>query len=301
MDIGASVLTKLRNKAKETGKPLQLYLQLLCQEEFLRRLSLSKYVDNFILKGGLFIYVLTNFESRATIDVDFLVRRLSGAIDVIKKAIDEIIDVNTGNDFIVLKAEKYDKISPLRKYNGISFKLKGQIKNTITPFNVDIGIGDVVIPGVRKMEVATQLAGFTKPQIGTYSIESTIAEKLEAIIQRLELTSRMKDFYDIYYLAHQFNFDGEELKSAIQNTLKTRETACSADSLSKILAFDKNLSMKKMWELFLKQLKVDSLNFEEMIDFVGIFLTPIWDGIFKESKLKIKWNGEKQEWCDARE
>ena len=70
-DKGASVLAKLKNKSKETGKSLQVILQLFCQEEFLRRLSLSKYTDNLVLKGGLFIYTLINFESRATIDIDF--------------------------------------------------------------------------------------------------------------------------------------------------------------------------------------------------------------------------------------
>jgi hypothetical protein len=66
-DIAASALAKLQNKAKETGRSYQLCLQLFCQEEFLRRVSLSKYTDNLVLKGGLFIYTLTGFESRATV------------------------------------------------------------------------------------------------------------------------------------------------------------------------------------------------------------------------------------------
>ena len=76
MDMGTSVLARLKNKAKETGRPFQLHLQLFCQEEFLRRLAASKYAQNLVLKGGLFIYTLTNFESRATVDVDFLLRRM---------------------------------------------------------------------------------------------------------------------------------------------------------------------------------------------------------------------------------
>lgn len=95
MDKGASVIAKLKNKAKQTGKPLQLYLQLFCQEEFLRRLSMSKYADNLILKGGLFIYPLTNFESRATVDVDFLMRALPNTIEDIKKIVDDILSVDT--------------------------------------------------------------------------------------------------------------------------------------------------------------------------------------------------------------
>jgi predicted nucleotidyltransferase component of viral defense system len=76
MDTGASVLARLKNKARAAGKPFSLYLQLFCQEEFLRRLSMSRYADNLVLKGGMFIYTLTNFESRSTVDIDFLLRQM---------------------------------------------------------------------------------------------------------------------------------------------------------------------------------------------------------------------------------
>ena len=102
-DLGASVLAKLKNKSKQTGKSLQVLLQLFCQEEFLRRLALSKYADNFVLKGGLFIYTLTHFESRATVDVDLLLRSLPSDIDEVKAIMSEIIETNTGNDFIELE------------------------------------------------------------------------------------------------------------------------------------------------------------------------------------------------------
>ena len=85
MDRGASVIARLKNKAKETGKPFQLHLQLFCQEEFLRRISASRYVENLVLKGGLFIYTLTNFESRATVDIDFLLRQFPGTIEAFEK------------------------------------------------------------------------------------------------------------------------------------------------------------------------------------------------------------------------
>lgn len=109
----------------------------------------------------------------------------------------QILSVDTGNEFITFEAKGYEKISPQRKYNGISFQLIGRIKNTKTPFNVDIGVGDVIVPKAEKRKIPTQLEDFTAPEITTYSLESTIAEKLDAILGRLELTSRMKDFYDI--------------------------------------------------------------------------------------------------------
>ena len=182
MDKGASIIAKLKNKAKETGKPLQVHLQLFCQEEFLRKLSMSKYADNLVLKGGLFIYTLTNFESRATIDVDFLMRQLPNSIEEIEKIVLDILSVDTGNDFIELTAKAFETISPQRKYTGVSFQIIGKIKNTRTPFNVDLGVGDIIVPKAEKRVIPVQLDEFTKPEISTYSLESTIAEKFDAML-----------------------------------------------------------------------------------------------------------------------
>ena len=97
------------------------------QEEFLRKLSKSGYEDNLILKGGLFIYTLTNFESRATIDVDFLLRGFSNSIEDVKSMIGKIIETSTGNDFVSMTAKGFEEISPQRKYHGISTQIIGQI------------------------------------------------------------------------------------------------------------------------------------------------------------------------------
>ena len=200
-DIAASVLAKLRNKAKASGISYQRCLQLFMQEEFLRKLSNSGYGDFLILKGGLFIYTLTNFESRATIDVDFLLRGYSNSIDDVKNLICKVIETPTGNDYIEMEAKGFEEISPQRKYHGISTQIIGRIKNVRVPFNVDIGVGDVIVPKAEQRKISTQLPDFEAPVIKTYSIESTIAEKFDAILQRFELTGRMKDFYDIYYLS----------------------------------------------------------------------------------------------------
>ncbi len=107
-DIAASVLARLKNKAAESGRTYQLCLQLFCQEEFLRRLEKSKYADNLILKGGLFIYSVTNFDSRVTVDVDFLLWKVPNTPEELKPVLEEIIGTSTGNDFIGLSAIDYD-------------------------------------------------------------------------------------------------------------------------------------------------------------------------------------------------
>ena len=98
-DVAASVLARLENRARESGRSYQLCLQLFCQEEFLRRLEESKYVDNLVLKGDLFIYSLTEFDSRVTVDIDFLLRKIPNTPEQLRNVVEEIIAINTGNDF----------------------------------------------------------------------------------------------------------------------------------------------------------------------------------------------------------
>ncbi len=295
-DLGASVLARLKRKAKERGKSLQLLLQLFCQEEFLRRLSRSEYADHLVLKGGMFIYALSNFESRSTIDVDFLLRRQLGAIGDIQKMVDEIISVDTGNSFVQLISQSYETISPQRKYKGVSFQLVGQIENTKTPFNVDVGIGDVIVPGPERLTIPVQLEGFIPVEILTYSLESTVAEKFEALIQRLQLTSRMKDIYDIYYLSNLFDFDGNRLQKAIWQTLTNRRTFYEDDSLDKVIALSNDREIQVRWRQFLHRTKLPELNLDYV--FLGIeqFLQPIWTSIIQGESNDRTWSATTGTW-----
>ena len=294
-DKAASVLAKLKNKAKISGISYQQCLQLFMQEEFLRKLSKSGYEDNLILKGGLFIYTLTNFESRATIDVDFLLRGFSNSIEDVKSMIGKIIETSTGNDFVSMIAKGFEEISPQRKYHGISTQIIGQIKNVRVPFNVDIGVGDIIVPKAEERRINTQLPDFEKPVIKTYSLESTIAEKFDAILQRFELTGRMKDFYDIYYLARTFDFEGAKLRAAIFETLKKRETPYDRDSFKRILALSEDEDMQKRWRYFLKNIKDGTLEFAVVIKEMQKFLEPVFDAIVDEEEWKKNWTF-KQKW-----
>lgn len=294
-DKAASVLAKLKNKAKISGISYQQCLQLFMQEEFLRKLSKSGYEDNLILKGGLFIYTLTNFESRATIDIDFLLRGFSNSIEDVKSMIGKIIETSTGNDFVSMTAKGFEEISPQRKYHGISTQIIGQIKNVRVPFNVDIGVGDIIVPKAEERRINTQLPDFEKPVIKTYSLESTIAEKFDAILQRFELTGRMKDFYDIYYLAKTFDFEGAKLRAAIFETLKKRETPYDRDSFKRILALSEDEDMQKRWRYFLKNIKDDTLEFAVVIKEMQKFLEPVFDAIVDEEEWKKNWTF-KQKW-----
>ena len=295
-DMAVSVLAKLKNKAKSSGISYQQCLQLFFQEEFLRRLAGSKYAENFVLKGGLFIYTLTNFESRATVDVDFLMRGLNNDLACMDEIIAEILAVDTGNDFVKFKAGKTEPIAVQRKYHGVSTQITGYIKNVRVPFNVDIGVGDVIVPSAERRNIQTQLEGYDKPEILTYSLVSSIAEKFDAILQRFELTGRMKDFYDIYYLSRSFDFEGIKLQTAIQETLQNRGTAYEKDTFDRVLALAEDEDMQVKWRYFLKTLGNPDMAFADVMEGIKNFLLPVWEAIMTEDELLINWNSETTSW-----
>ncbi len=270
-DRASSVLARLKNKAKESGRSYQLCLQLFCQEEFLRRLEKSKYADNFVLKGGLFIYALTEFESRVTMDIDFLLQRLPNTPEQLRPIIKEIINTETDNDFVTFEIKSVAPIAIAKKYAGIGASLVAKIKNTKTPINIDFGVGDVIVPKQEKRSIPTQLDDFDSPTINTYSLETTIAEKLDAILDLMEFSSRMKDYYDIYYLATHFEFDSNTLAEAMRKTFANRNHHFTMDQFNQVIAFGEDESMRKKWQAFAKKINVTD-DFQIILEIIKAFL-----------------------------
>ncbi len=260
-----SVLARLKNQSKEAGIPFQMLLQLFAQEEFLRRLSLSEYRDNLILKGGMFIYVLTEFKSRPTRDIDFLVRSLHGSLGNIEQVMRNICNCDAGNGFLII------------------------------PFSIDIGIDDVIVPEPVERKVVPRLPDFWPPVIYTYSLESTIAEKFDAILQRMSGTSRMKDFYDIYYLSGIFDFRGQVLSRAVNATLRHRERELPEDAFDEMDAFKRNEFLGIQWRAY-EPAKHAGLIFEDVIDRLHVFLEPIYMSILEGTEFGRCWDCGSRTW-----
>ena len=295
-DIAASILARLKNQAKETRLSYQMCLQLFCQEEFLRRLSLSQYNSNFVLKGGLFIYTLTEFQSRATLDIDFLMRQLSNDIDKVKGVIEEISQVPTTNDYIKIEVVNAEIITPDKEYQGVSVKFIGRIKQVKIPFSIDIGMNDVIVPKAVKRCIKTRLTGFEEPEVYTYSLESTIAEKFDAILKHMEATSRMKDFFDIYYLSSMFDFDGRKLQEAIWQTIQHRGTVYEANSFDRISAFADNAFLSAQWTRFQPSMQVQLPEFVSILYRLKEFLQPVFEASIEEREFFMDWSAEQKKW-----
>lgn len=295
-DMGTSVLARLKNKAKESGRSYQLCLQLFCQEEFLRRLEKSKYVENLVLKGGLFIYSVTNFDSRVTVDVDFLLRRIPNTPEQLRTILEEIISCDTGNDFVTFEIKSIAPIAIAKKYAGIGAALIARIKNTRTPFSIDFGVGDVIVPKQEKRRIPTQLAEFTAPTVNTYSIETTVAEKLDAILSLMEFSSRMKDYYDIYYLANKFDFDGKILSEALRKTFVNREHSFTLEQFEQVIKFADDVAMQKKWKAFVRKIDTKTDDYSIVLKTIKIFLTKPFMATVNEKEFIEKWSAANGEW-----
>lgn len=295
-DIAASVLARLKNKAKESGRSYQLCMQLFCQEEFLRRLEKSQYAENLVLKGGLFIYSVTNFDSRVTVDVDFLLRKVPNTPEQLQNVIETIISTPTGNDFLTFEIKDIAPIAVAKKYAGIGVSLVARIKNTKTPFSIDFGVGDVIVPKQEKRKIPTQLDDFTEPTVNTYSLETTIAEKIDAILNLMEFSSRMKDYYDIYYLANKFDFDGATLTEALKKTFENRGHSFTIEQFEQVMSFDNDEAMQKKWKAFVRKIDTKTDDYSTVLKTIKAFLTKPFTAAVGDKEFTEKWSANNGEW-----
>ena len=295
-DAAAAVLARLKNKANESGRTYQLCLQLFCQEEFLRRLEKSKYVDNLVLKGGLFIYAITDFDSRVTMDVDFLLWKVPNTPEQLKTVLEEIITVPAGNDFVTYEIKGIAPIAVTKKYAGIGASLVARIKNIRTPLNIDFSVGDMIVPKQEKRKIPTQLEDFTAPMINTYSLETTVAEKIDAILNLMEFSSRMKDYYDIYYLANKFDFDGALLAEAMKKTFANRNHSFTVEQFEQVMAFDGDEAMRKKWKAFCRKTDIKTDDYSTVLKTINEFLFEPFVAAVEGRNYVKRWSVSENKW-----
>ena len=167
--------------------------------------------------------------------------------------------------------------------------------NVRVPFSIDIGIDDVIVPEPELRSIAVRLDGFESPRIYTYSLESTVAEKFDAITQRMETTSRMKDFYDIYYLAGLFDFEGVVLQKAVTKTMEHRGHKLEKGIFERFEVFDRNSYLKNQWNAF-EPVKETGLPFRTVLDVLITFLQPVADSITASEGFDRHWNSSAGHW-----
>lgn len=256
----------------------------------------SKYAENLVLKGGLFIYSLTDFDSRVTVDVDFLLRQMPNTPEQLKTVLEEIIATPTGNDFITFEIKDVAPIAVAKKYAGIGASVVARIKNTKTPFSIDFGVGDVIVPKQEKRKIPTQLSDFDAPTVNTYSLETTIAEKIDAILSLMEFSSRMKDYYDIYYLANKFDFDGATLTKALKKTFENRGHSFTVEQFEQVMGFDRDGAMQKKWKAFTRKIDTKTDDYSIVLKTIKAFLIKPFTASVDAIEYPEQWIAAENQW-----
>lgn len=202
----------------------------------------------------------------------------------------------TENGFVTFEITDVAPIAVAKKYAGIGASLVAHIKNTRTPFSIDFGVGDVIVPKQEKRKIPTQLDDFTSPTVNTYSLETTIAEKLDAILDLMEFSSRMKDYYDIYYLANKFDFDGATLTKALKKTFENRGHAFTIEQFEQVMAFAENDAMQQKWKTFVRKIDTKTDDYGIVLKTIKTFLVKPFTAAVDSVDFAENWTAQNGEW-----
>ncbi|BCG56815.1 nucleotidyl transferase AbiEii/AbiGii toxin family protein [Paenibacillus sp. URB8-2] len=300
-NVAASVIDKLKNVARANKKAFNVISILYYQERFLKRLSMSSYKDNFILKGGLYLYSVTQFKSRPTRDMDFSGRRMNNDASALVHIVTSICQLPAGDveDGIVFHTDQIvsEIIKEDAEYEGVRIKIPCSLGQMREVLQLDIGFGDVIVPSPQTIEFPVLLSSMERPEILVYTNDSVIAEKFEAMISLSLANSRMKDFFDIYTLARTNPFEGLRLYEAVSETFKQRTTLTEREHVIFTAEFYKDRRRVTMWNAFIRNLYLDySPSFKEVMELIHTFLKPIYDHVLDENEYFGNWDFQSLNW-----
>ena len=277
-NLSASVRQKLLNLSEKRKEPFDLLLVRYGIERLLYRLSQSRHADKFLLKGAMLFALWDEKMHRPTRDTDLLSFG-STDLNAIQGVFQDILQTSVPDDGLVFQADSIqaEEIREDNAYGGIRVRLLATLIKTKIPLQIDLGFGDVVTPAAE-MAVFPALLDFPAPEIRAYPIYTVVAEKFEAMVKLGSANTRMKDFYDLWFLSQRFDFDGAILQKAIQATFARRKTALG-DELPFPLtdAFAKDVVKQDQWAGFLRRnALVGSLQeFADIVVVLRQFIEPV--------------------------
>lgn len=217
-----SLMDKSRNIAVKNNITINEVLQNYMFERILERLSVSKYKNNFILKGGLLLSSIMGIDTRTTMDMDTCIKGINLTDEQLYKVLQEILNIDV-SDGVKFQIKNFQPIREDDDYGGIKYNILAMFENIRVNLSIDIATGDIITP--REIEYEYKMIFEDRSlKIMTYNVETIIAEKFQTVISRNVLNSRMKDYYDLYYLLTYKEFSKENLRAAIIKTFEKRKT-----------------------------------------------------------------------------
>ena len=288
----AELRKQLLRLARERREDFQVVLSRYGVERLLYRLSRTPHGEAFILKGAMLVGTWAEVPHRTTRDVDFLglgdpsPSRLSNIFR-------EVAIVEGGDDAIVFdpKTVRVDDIREEDRYGGLRVRMTADFGGAVVHVQMDVGFGDAVVPAAEWIDYPT-LLGLPAPRVRAYTRYTVISEKLEAIVSLGLVNSRMKDFYDLWVLSMEFEFDGELLGRAIRATFERRGTEIPAEvppALGDEFAGD--TEKQQQWRAFVtrSQLRHSEAKFGQVIRDVRDFVTPVLTALAAGDTSPRRW------------
>jgi predicted nucleotidyltransferase component of viral defense system len=274
-NIAASVHSRLLTLARETKDELQLVLMRYGLERLLYRLSESDYTNEFVVKGAMLFLVWTGEPHRATKDLDLLALK-SASLEHLTAVFRALAKSPASDDGLTFLPESV-AAEPIREndiYQGVRVTLDARLGKARIPLQVDVGFGDVVTPKAGRIQFPTILQ-LPAPMVSVYPKETAIAEKFEIMVKLGIANSRMKDYYDIWALCREFDFEGALLTRAIAATFRRRKTALPGELPVALSAeFSSDPSKRLQWGAFVKRgrLKDSEPDLAKVISLTRAFL-----------------------------
>lgn len=284
-NYGKSIRARLLNVAKQEGIFFQTILTRYFQERLLYRISQTHYKNNFYLKGGALMYAYERFSARPTLDIDFLGSNISNDGEKIVNTFKEICAVPCDEDGVCFDLTRISaqNITEFKDYHGIRLSIPVTMDTIAQVMTMDIGFGDVVTPGAISLDYPILLKHLPAANILAYSIETVIAEKMHAVVDLADQSSRMKDYYDLHQILSASQYDAEVLRVAIKRTFETRHTEYKNDVMFFRAEYPENAAMQIRWKAFIRKITSKSnLSFSDVVRYLQTTLKPYWENLKHE-------------------
>ena len=267
---------KVRNISKGDSKTAQPMTRIFFMERFLERISLSKYKDQFVLKGGMLVSSLIGINLRTTMDIDTTVKALPLSKEELKRILLEICEIQL-EDNISFQIVNMETIMDEFDYPGIRIYMEGFLEKLKQPIKIDVSTDDVITPGAIEYKYPL-LFEERDIYLNTYNIETLLAEKTQTIISRGLANTRMRDFYDLYEIAQKLEFSWDTYQQAFESTCKKRETIFSKEKVdTELKNLSESIEMEKMWNQFKnKNCFVENIQYCEVIKTISTLILKIY-------------------------
>ncbi len=275
----AQIKGRVKNIAKQNGTDPISLLRIYMMERFLDRVSQSKYKDDFIVKGGILVTSMIGISMRTTMDIDATIRNFDLSKEETTRIVNEIKDIPL-DDEIKFTLKEVSDIMDNMEYPGIRIHMDAKLESLVVPIKIDISTGDIITPREIKYEYLLLLEN-RSIQLWSYNLETILAEKIQTILSRNILNTRMRDFYDVTTLFNLYkdSINYENLATAFNKTCIKRESSYLLDEANDILiSISNDSNLQNLWKSYCKKQKyADHIDFTTNLETIEYLIKRMID------------------------